>query len=199
MVRMRMLTVLAGVAAVVFVGACSDDTEPSKDSTVAADKGVDKAKPKPDAAPDQAKPKPDTAPDQAKPKPDGTQTKTFTLEGTIAFGFLVPCNPKDTKSDCQGDVYWALYDKKPDPNKIGTPFHSGKIVKNAKKGTKFKESNIPIKPQMWTVAFMDDNNNVTPSKMEPDKGDPVHMGSLPFTANPGDTKQVGISFDIRLP
>lgn len=149
------------------------------------DKGVDGA-PGQDQLP---------APKDGQPGPDGP-TGFFKIQGVIGFDPKM-CGTAPT-NDCKGPLIWGIYAKpltSPDP---GNPlFLSG--VLGAKQGTAYSGEKVPIAPQMYLSAFVDDNNTATLQNPWPDKGDPLHMDLEPFTATPGSTVTRDIGFWVRMP
>jgi hypothetical protein len=181
-VRNRAGAPLLALGLIIFVVACSDDSQPADSSVTPQDGAVGKdAQVKLDG-----------------PSIDAYAGPTFKIKGTIDIEGKMPCNPGDKNKDCMGNLVWGIWAKPsagPDP---GPPLFIS-AVPGAKKGTTFASPKIPIRPKMYLNLFIDDNNSVTATNLLPDKGDPVHLDIDPFTAQDGQTITRDIMFWVRMP
>jgi hypothetical protein len=130
---------------------------------------------------------------------DGAVGNTFTLHGTVQIipNANLSCKVDDPKADCKGNLYWALFDK-PITNFAASPPLRAGTVKDAKNGTTFTAAGIPVKPQLYMGAFIDDNSNMVLSSPLPDKGDPVFFSLAGFSVQAGQKFNYSLAFLIRL-
>lgn len=166
---------------VVMIAACSDDGQPSADT---------KARPNDGAASD-TKIKPDS------PSIDAYAGPTFRIQGTIDFDPKI-CKSGDKNKDCAGTLVWGLWAKPATAANPGPPLFITALP-DAKKGTSFMAKNIRLAPKMYLNLYLDDNNSTTLQTFLPDKGDPVHLDTKPFTPKNGETINRKISFWLRMP
>ena len=130
---------------------------------------------------------------------DGAVGNTFTLKGTIQIfpNANLTCKSADPNADCKGNLYWALFDK-PITNFADSPPLRAGTVKNAKNGTTFTAAGIPVKPQLYMGAFLDDNDTMELTKPLPDQGDPVFYSLAGFSVQAGQNFNYSLAFLIRL-
>ena len=130
---------------------------------------------------------------------DGAVDNTFTLKGTVSVlpGATLTCTKGDPNKDCAGNLYWGLWDK-PISNFAGSPPLRAGTVKGARTGTTFTAAGIPVKPQLYMGAFLDDNSNMVITSPLPDKGDPVFFSLGGFSVKAGQQFNYTIAFVLRL-
>jgi hypothetical protein len=188
------LSRLVMVAACLAVSACDGGgggEAPVVDSAVDPDVQVIR-----DLAPvDRAVPDVEALPDLAGAD-QSTSTGTFSLKGTISFGMLVSCGA-GSATDCEGTFCWGITDQPPSATSLS--LLKGGFVMNAKAGTAYSASALPVKPKIWVAGFLDDNDTVNPASPLPDMGDPVYFSQTPFSPESGETVTHDIEFKIRLP
>ena len=131
--------------------------------------------------------------------PDGAVDNTFTLKGTVKVlpGVTLTCTSSDAKKDCKGNLYWAIFDRPITSLASAAPLRAG-TVKDAKHGTTFTATGIPVKPQLYIGGFLDDNSNMTIASPVPDTGDPVFYSTVGFSVSAGQTHDASIDFFLRL-
>jgi len=124
---------------------------------------------------------------------------TFTLQGKVDFSILVAptCDSKKPQTDCVGKMYWGVYDKPVTAIPTMTPLFAG-ILDNAKKGSTFSGTGIPVAPKLYISAFLDDNNNALALPL-PDRGDPTFTSLQPLLVKAGQVFKYDIVFQVRLP
>ena len=200
-------TGLALFLALIFAG-CSDDTNnPTPDGPVQNDIAIADQGPTPDQGPAAEQGVVvDSGPQAELGTGDGSSANTFNIELTIKFGTFVGCNASDTNKDCVGTLYWSVYDTPPptDPKNKGTPIFEGQEA-NVKEGSVVKAT-VPWAAKLYLAMFLDDNDNVDPTAVGPDKSDPVFSDSAlgggqagGFTATVGQTVKRTITFPLRMP
>lgn len=132
-------------------------------------------------------------------KPEATAVFTFTLKGQAKMSILVtPSCTADSKSDCNGDLYWGLYETQVLAPGTSLPYHVG-VLKSVKDGSSYQAVGIPIKPKMYMAAFLDDDSNALPLTPLPDSGDPVHVSTNALSAKPGETVDYTILLQALYP
>ena len=126
---------------------------------------------------------------------DGSSSNTFDLKITVQViqGTTLTCSSTDEKADCVGNLYWALFDKPVTTIGLNPPLRAG-TLKGAKNGS---AAGIPVKPQIYLGAFLDDNNNMVITTPLPDKGDPIYS-SPGFTVKSGGTYSQTIALMLRM-
>ena len=132
--------------------------------------------------------------------PDGGVDNTFTLKGTVKVlqNPNLACNSADKDKDCKGNVYWGVFDKPMTNFSANPPLRAG-TLKDAKHGSTFTATGIPVKPQLYIGAFMDDNSNMVLTSPVPDTGDPVFYSLGSFSTSAGSIHSASIDFLVRLP
>ena len=131
--------------------------------------------------------------------PDGGVDNTFTLKGTVK---VLPnpnlvCTSSDKKKDCKGNVYWGVFDRPMTNFTANPPLRAG-TLKDAKHGSTFTATGIPVKAQLYIGAFMDDNSDMVRTAPVPDTGDPVFYSLGSFSVSAGQTHNASIDFLVRL-
>ena len=130
---------------------------------------------------------------------DGSVHNVFTLKGTVQVlpNPNLACTASDANKDCKGSLYWALFDKPITNFTENPPFRYG-TLEDAKNGATFTAVGVPVKPQLYMGAFLDDNDNMSVAKPLPDKGDPVFYSLAGFSVQAGQTFNYSVTFLLRL-
>lgn len=142
---------------------------------------------------------------EGKERPDGAlpadapPATTFDLKATLIMipSATLTCNAADKKADCQGNLYWSLFDK-PITNFADAPPLRAGTVKSARNGTTFTAKSLPLKKQLYLGAFLDDDDNMVLTSPLPDKGDPVFFSMAAFSPAAGSVYAYNITFLLRM-